>query len=189
MSENRLPSGKKPKHPNSHPKFDRQLKLKFLREYMKTLDRAQALKACDICLATFKRHLKEDEKFANDFEEIKENMLAEAESALFNRGVRGYKKDVFFQGVKTDEETVYSDKLLLKFLEANDPNKYGNKQTISHEGTIKHEHIAQAKDDMFKKLEKATGGKFKLEEVEDAEVIQTPSLPPMPSLQIEEDED
>lgn len=48
----------------------------------------------------------------------------EAEDALFQRGVRGWLKPVWFRGRAVGSELTYDSRLLVKYLEAEDPEKY-----------------------------------------------------------------
>lgn len=84
---------------------------------------------------TIKRRIKSDPAFREAYEEAREMAYELLEAAAFNRAVRGVTKtkNIYYNGevIGQEVEVTYSDALLKFLMQANMPQKYGEK--ITHE--------------------------------------------------------
>ena len=65
--------------------------------------------------------MKDDEEVNTKITEAQRVGYMGLESAAIQRAVHGYEKKIFYKGIHVDDDTVYSDGLLVKLLEANTP--------------------------------------------------------------------
>jgi hypothetical protein len=70
--------------------------------------------------------------FAVQWNEAVETAVGRAEVALYERGVEGWDRPIFYSGKVVGKERVYSDKCLLRLLEARCPEVYGRGARSEH---------------------------------------------------------
>lgn len=105
--------------------FDDNRKQKFLEALSTYGNITSAAGVVGVSASTVKRHMSEDEFFAECVNVAKAQHLAKLEAAATKRAVEGVEKAVWFKGQKVGTETVYSDGLLQTLLAANDRERYG----------------------------------------------------------------
>jgi hypothetical protein len=86
-----------------------------------------ACKTCGVSLHFVSNWCKDDEEVREKIEEARNIGYMGLEHAAYKRAVHGVQKGVYYQGAEVAQETVYSDGLLVKLLEANVP-KYSKQQ-------------------------------------------------------------
>lgn len=72
-----------------------------------------------------------DPEFHDLCMDARELVVDRYEAEAVRRAVKGTEKGIFYQGERTDEETVYSDSLLAKILTGRRPEVYGDKREIT----------------------------------------------------------
>ena len=76
----------------------------------------------------------ESPEFAHAVDDALELSSDALEKEARRRAVEGYTKGIYYQGAEVGQEQVYSDALLVKFLEAKNPKEFGRKQEITGKG-------------------------------------------------------
>lgn len=102
-----------------------------------------------------KRELARNEQFAAAVEEAKATAAERLEGEAYRRAVLGVEEPVFFEGRRVDTVRKYSDNLLSKLLEANDP-RYSSRLKLTGEkgGPVEIKHdLGKLSDDDLEKLE------------------------------------
>lgn len=92
---------------------------------------AKAARALGITMASVRKEIDTDPDFAEQVQESLDLAADRFEEEAIRRAVEGTEKGVYFQGSLVDTETVYSDTLLVKVLQARRPDKYGNKTELT----------------------------------------------------------
>lgn len=100
------------------------LKKKFLEAYQVIGSIDRTCKHIGMVPRTFYHWRSGDEKFKEEFEKAKANVLTMLEDEAFRRAVHGVQKPVYQGGSCVGFVTEYSDTLLIVLLKANDPQKY-----------------------------------------------------------------
>ena len=97
------------------------------------------------CYSTFRRCIQVDPDFAIAVQEIMDQVRDDIEGEIFRRGqvgweTNGYQKSeqVFNRDGTPATVRRFSDALLLARAKATMPEKYGEKRTVEHKGTIHH---------------------------------------------------
>lgn len=72
-----------------------------------------------------------DPLFAEQVKEAQAQAVERLEGEAYRRAVIGIDEPVFYEGVRVDTVRKYSDGLLSKLLEANDPARFGAKMKLS----------------------------------------------------------
>jgi hypothetical protein len=102
-----------------------------------------------------KRELARNEQFTAAVEEAKATAAERLEGEAYRRAVLGVEEPVFFEGRRVDTVRKYSDNLLSKLLEANDP-RYSSRLKLTGEkgGPVEIKHdLTNLSDDDLEKLE------------------------------------
>jgi hypothetical protein len=110
-------------------------------------DLFNAAKQCTLSVQFIKNWCKDDEEVRSRVEEAQQVGFMGLESAAIQRAVHGISKGVYYKGERVDEEIVYSDGLLVKLLEANNP-KYakGGEATNVYNGPVQINQIPRAEN-------------------------------------------
>lgn len=127
--------------------------------YLKVLSQTgNHVMACEITglrRDMIKRELARNEQFAAAVEEAKATAAERLEGEAYRRAVLGVEEPVFFEGRRVDTVRKYSDSLLSKLLEANDP-RYSSRLKLTGEkgGPVEIKHdLGKLSDDDLEKLE------------------------------------
>ena len=127
--------------------------------YLKVLSQTgNHVMACEITglrRDMIKRELARNEQFAAAVEEAKATAAERLEGEAYRRAVLGVEEPVFFEGRRVDTVRKYSDNLLSKLLEANDP-RYSSRLKLTGEkgGPVEIKHdLTNLSDDDLEKLE------------------------------------
>jgi hypothetical protein len=127
--------------------------------YLKVLSQTgNHVMACEITglrRDMIKRELARNEQFAAAVEEAKATAAERLEGEAYRRAVLGVEEPVFFEGRRVDTVRKYSDNLLSKLLEANDP-RYSSRLKLTGEkgGPVEIKHdLGKLSDDDLEKLE------------------------------------
>lgn len=135
-------------------RFSARRKMAFLELLLETGSFKDTCKSIGISPASVTYHRVTDKVFGAAVEsvlaEIRPSRVLMAEDALYDRAVNGVVKGVYYKGERVDEERVYSDGLLQFYLESNNPERYGKKQTIDLNANVTDN--SQAKASMLSKL-------------------------------------
>jgi hypothetical protein len=106
----------------------------FLSTYAETGNLLAARKASGISTTQLRSLMAEqDTDFALQLQQAKEDFGYVLEAEAFRRAVTGYEKNVYSKGELVGTDTVYSDPLLIKLLEAN-VDRYSKKVEVAHTG-------------------------------------------------------
>lgn len=105
--------------------FDDSRKQKFIEALATYGNITSAAGVVGVSPSTVKKHMADDEYFAECVSVARANHLAKLEAAAHKRAVDGIEKDIYFKGVVVGKERVYSDGLLQTLLAANDRERYG----------------------------------------------------------------
>lgn len=117
--------------------FDINVMNKLLKRLEKTGNLADASAFVGVSRDNVYKHMKKDERFRDRVELAKDRCLANYERELDNRIYEGNQKVEYDGDGKVMKKTVTHDNtLLLKALEANDPDKWGKKSSQSEGGTV-----------------------------------------------------
>lgn len=82
-------------------------------------------KVAGVSMETLRVKIKEDESFRDEIEAIIDERNAEMEAEAWRRAMEGTTRKKFDKdGNLLEEEQVFSDTLMVKLLEANDPSKF-----------------------------------------------------------------
>lgn len=144
--------------------------LAFCREHGK--HPALMAKAAGVSLETLRVYLKKDQDFAQQVQEIVEQGNMELEAEARRRAMDGVtRKKYDKEGNLLEEEQVYSDRLMEKLLEANNPEKFRPKEAgggAQIAGGVLLVPVAVAKDsspeELSKKLESLSDFQARLED-------------------------
>ncbi len=100
---------------------------------------------CPPCYSTFRNLIQRDPDFAIAVQEVMDSVREDIEAEIFRRGQEGWDTNVYQKGEQVFNRdgtpaTVkrFSDNLLLARARAMMPEKYGEKRTVEHRGTIHH---------------------------------------------------
>lgn len=97
----------------------------FLDAYARHGRKNTACKEAGICPQTLRRWLKSDEQFAESFADAQQDVVEVLEKTAFMLAVDGVEEERFDKdGNLVGRKTSYATNVLLKLLEANDPDKY-----------------------------------------------------------------
>lgn len=95
----------------------------------------QALVAAKIpCRSTVQRWRKDDQDFADAYNQALETATDKLETEARRRAVNGVDEPVFYKGERVGAVRRYSDKLLEVLLKGNRPDKF--KDRVEHSGTL-----------------------------------------------------
>lgn len=120
--------------------------------YLKMLSRfgnhILAAETCGVDPDSIKRLIKKDPAFAAQCEQARADAYERLEGEAYRRAVVGIEEPVYYEGVRVDTITKYSDGLLGKLLEANNP-KFARKVAVVGDGggPVKVEHDLRALSD------------------------------------------
>lgn len=92
---------------------------------------ATSARSAGVTLRAVQKEYENDPAFHEDCLDAKELMADKYEQEAVRRAVEGTTKGIYYQGERTDEETVYSDSLLAKILTGRRPEVYGDKREIT----------------------------------------------------------
>ncbi|GLS28865.1 hypothetical protein SAMN04488498_101406 [Mesorhizobium albiziae] len=109
--------------------FTPEVQREFIQEYAKTGSISRAAENIGIdpqIVYYWKNHTSWGEVFEN----ARQMLVGELEAEAYRRGVFGVTKNVYYQGEVVGEEKLFSDKLLVTLLRANDPSKYRYRDTL-----------------------------------------------------------
>lgn len=133
-------------------KFGDKEKMLFLDILSLHGNKSRACRAAGISLSTMKRHLKEDEAFAEAVEECIESVADELETEAMRRAVEGVEEKIYYGDKEIGTKTVYSDGLLKTLLVAAKKEKYSKNETVTHQGSVEHKHIGM-RDSILGKID------------------------------------
>lgn len=124
------------RHARDSRAFSRARQARFLKVLAET---GNVAKACDeIALsrgtAYWKR--KHDPLFREAWDNIIEAAADNMEQEAYRRAVTGVDENVYYRDQLLETRKVYSDRLLGLLLAAYRPDRFGNKQTVTHKGTV-----------------------------------------------------
>lgn len=149
---------KLPGKPGPKVQFGTKEKMLFLDNLHVNGNKSRACRFVGISQTTMKRHLKEDEEFAQAVEDCLEAVADDLESELIRRAVQGDEEDVWYNGDVVGKRVVKSDMLLKVAVQAHKKNKYSKDTTITHQGTVEHKHLG-LKNSILDKLDKLSGAR------------------------------
>jgi hypothetical protein len=113
---------------------DEQRQILFLEEYSRTGLFVQTCSKFNINPETVYLLKKKDSRFARALQAAKDLFTESLEREAFRRGVTGYLRGVYYQGMLVAKERYHSDRLLELALKARDP-KY--REHVSVDATVK----------------------------------------------------
>lgn len=88
--------------------------------------------------STFRALERRDAEFAEQVAEAEAEATGKLEKTAFSRAVEGVRKPVFQNGQLVGHVREHSDNLLLRLLEARDPEKYSRKSDVNLRGQVNH---------------------------------------------------
>lgn len=103
------------------PDFDEARQAAFLEALAEVPNLARAACRAGVMLSQVQAQIENDAPFAECVEMAKAVASGVAEEEAFRRAVHGRLKGIYYQGMKMADEVEYSDQLMVKTLEANDP--------------------------------------------------------------------
>lgn len=119
------------------PDFDRERQLVYLEQLSRVPNEALAALKAGVLPSQVKAHAERDERFAQACVAAKMVASGFAEAEAWRRAIDGVDVPVYYQGAKIDTKTEYSDQLLVKVLEANEP-RYERKTKIDGDLNVNH---------------------------------------------------
>lgn len=118
-------------------KLSKRKKRAFLNALAKTGRVAHAARAAGYTDSRYLQKLRrEDEDFAQEWDEAVEAAGDVLEDAAMQRAVEGVKEDVFYKGAVVGQRIIYSDALLQFLLKHNKPDKYRENQNNGGAGAF-----------------------------------------------------
>jgi len=97
------------------------------------IENASVLKSCEaigITRIAYYKWMHKDPLFVEAFEAAKHMAVQTLEDEVVRRGKDGVVEDVWYKGMKVGEKIVYSDTLLMFYLNGNAPEKYRNRHEV-----------------------------------------------------------
>src|SRR5438105_4149882 len=108
------------------PNFGSSQKLsRFLKAYSETGSIGLSIAAANLTYQTIRTQKDNDPQFLHMFEEAQRLYMARVEKEMHRRGIEGIDEPVVSAGKLVTYKKKYSDAILLRLAEANDPKKYG----------------------------------------------------------------
>jgi hypothetical protein len=111
-------------------------KSEFLEHFKNTGNVTISARAVDISRQAVYVWINNDPKFADDFENAKDEALDIMEAECRRRAEQGCLKPVFHQGQVCGEIREYSDTLMIFFLKGNRPEKYKDRVEQENKGAV-----------------------------------------------------
>lgn len=127
--ENTPPGVKLLRLARENREMEEQEKAVFLQKLMEVPNEHRAALAAGVTILQARKAKREDPGFATACEMAKNMAVGFAEEEAFRRAVEGVPKQVWHQGIPVGTEQVYSDSLMGRILEANDP-RYERKSQV-----------------------------------------------------------
>lgn len=131
------------------------LRSAYLKVLAATGNHVMACETAGVNRTSIKRLIANDPEFASAVEEAKAAAAERLEGEAYRRAVIGVEEPVFFEGRRVDTVRKYSDSLLAKLLEANDP-RYSSRLKLTGEkgGPVEIKHdLGKLSDEDLEKLE------------------------------------
>lgn len=132
--------------PRRYTRFDTKTKRRFLKQLELTGNLEASARHIQITPQAIYAHMRKDPEFKEQVEAARAIVVEEAETELRRRAIEGVDKGIYFKGELVATEKQYSDPLLIEFLRANAPEKYGRKDAtlnINHNVTIENKAIGK----------------------------------------------
>lgn len=118
------------------PKLTAELKMVFCRAYAQRGIIREGTTAAGISRKTYQRWRKEDEAFNEACNEAKQMATDLLEAEAHRRAVDGFERPVIYKGEVTDTYKDYSDSLLTMLMKGNKPDKYKERSSVTHGGSV-----------------------------------------------------
>lgn len=118
------------------PEITDQKKKAFLAAYAHTGRITRAAEAAQMNWRSHYNWLRDDPVYLAAFAEAQRMSGDFLEEEAIRRAMEGIQKPIFYKGEHVDNETVYSDTLLIVALKGAKPDKYRENATVKHEGEI-----------------------------------------------------
>lgn len=129
------------------------LRSAYLKVLANTGNHVMACETVGLNRSQVKRAIDNDPEFAAAVEEAKAAAAERLEGEAYRRAVIGVEEPVFFEGRRVDTVRKYSDSLLAKLLEANDPRYSSRLKLTGEKGgpvEIKHDLTKLSNEDLEK---------------------------------------
>ncbi|OGN89789.1 MAG: hypothetical protein A2158_01600 [Chloroflexi bacterium RBG_13_46_14] len=104
---------------------------RFLDGYRKHHAVGRAARYAGISRRQVYRWIENSKEFAQEFEDVKREVIEQLEMEADRRAMKGVRKPVFYQGLPVGHIQEYSDSLLMFRLKALDPEKYRERHEVS----------------------------------------------------------
>lgn len=114
--------------------LDEAAKAAFLEALQEVPSEHRAALSAGVTILEARKAKREDGAFAEAWDSALHLAVGYAEEEAFRRAVRGVPKGIYYQGMKVDTENQYSDQLLGRILEANEP-RYERKSQVKADVT------------------------------------------------------
>lgn len=108
----------------------------FLNALLETGLRNKAAEIVGISRQTHYVWMKNDDEYAEKYEEVRLMLVDNLEDAAYERAVNGVERKVYFKGEEVGTQTEYSDQLLVVLLKANMPEKYKEINKVELSGNV-----------------------------------------------------
>lgn len=112
-------------------KFTDEKKIEFLDLLRTNSNISVSARSVGISPSTVNAHRLRDPNFDKACQEALEEATDYMEAEAIRRAIKGVDKTIYYQGVPIGTETIYSDSLLLRLLEANRPEKWSSKSSVN----------------------------------------------------------
>ena len=113
--------------------FSENMQQVFLQKLRETCNVTKAAMAAGITSGTAYRHRRDDQLFADRWEEALAEGVDLLEHEAHRRAFRGIDEPVFYQGSRCGEVRKYSDSLTMFLLKAHRPDKYRERSEVKQE--------------------------------------------------------
>lgn len=108
----------------------------FLNALLETGLRNKAAEIVGISRQTHYVWMKNDDEYAEKYEDVRLMLVDNLEDAAYERAVNGVERKVYFKGEEVGTQTEYSDQLLVVLLKANMPEKYKEINKVELSGNV-----------------------------------------------------
>lgn len=115
-----------------NPPFTDEAKARYLEALCEVPHEHRAALAAGVTILQVREAKKKDPQFAAAAEMAKNLAVGMAEEEAFRRAIQGVPKTIFYQGIPVGSEQEYSDALMSRILESNDP-RYERKSNLKGE--------------------------------------------------------
>lgn len=108
---------------------DPERKRLFLERLIKVPNMGECARAVGLNSTKLRQWRTDDPEFNEACNEVWQSHVDRLEQVAMERAIDGWQEPIYYRGVKVGEKTVYSPNLMMKMLEANRREIYGNQAT------------------------------------------------------------